>query len=123
MGRIQATDLVEIIVGTVTAALVCTWTSGGALPVLPRTLLVFLCMKVSGDLLRAVLAKDETHYLEDILGDLATYSGLAVVSAAAIWAACRYLGGNVEPVFPGAVAHALLTIMPGREQRKQASGG
>ncbi len=123
MGHIRVTDLIEILIGAVAGALICTWVSSDSLPVLARTLLVFLSMKIAGHILRATLVRGETHYFEDILGDLASYFSLALVASAAIWAAGRYLGGAVEPVFPGTIAHAVLTIMPARERRRRTTGG
>ncbi len=123
MRTIRVTDIIAIVGGAVAGALVCTWTAGVTMPGSVRAIFVFFSMKVTGDALQAVLARGETHYLEDILGDLAAYAGLAVVSSAAIWVARRYLGGYVEPVFPGTVAHAVLTLMPGREEQRRAARG
>ncbi|MCR4398428.1 MAG: hypothetical protein NUV93_05645 [Firmicutes bacterium] len=123
VGGIRAHDIIAILGGVVSGALLCTWTADARLPALVRTALVFSSMKVTGDALRVILNREETYYLEDMLGDMAAYACLAVISSGASWLAQRYLGGIVEPVFPGAVAHALMTVMPGREEQKRAVRG
>lgn len=123
MIALSVIDTVGILGGIGAGAVICTWSAGLPLGLVGRSFLVFFSMKVAGDALRAILRRDETHYFEDLLGDMLTYACLAVVSAAASWIAYRYLGGSVEPVFPGAVAHAVLTAVPGREDQRRAARG
>lgn len=123
MMALSVTDTVGILGGIVAGAVICTWSAGFPLGLVGRSFLVFLSMKIAGDALKAILRRDETHYLEDVLGGMLAYACLAAISAIVSWVACRYLGGSVEPVFPGAVAHAVLTAMPGREDQRKAARG
>ncbi|NPV69983.1 MAG: hypothetical protein HPY55_04945 [Firmicutes bacterium] len=120
---ISVMDLVEIVAGAVAGALACTWTAGLMGAPLLRNLLVFLSILVAGDISRATLGRRDTYYLEDLLNNAILYAILAITATAVTWLARRYLGTDVEPLFPGVGAHIFMTLMPARERKHEPAGG
>lgn len=89
------------------------------LGLLGRTIVVFLGVKVLGDILFFILGlKEATVFIEDIVQDLLHYLALGTIGAIAIGLYELHIGGPVDPAAPALVVYYTVLWM----NRRSANG-
>lgn len=75
--------------------------------------IVFLAVKLSGDIVRLILVSQPLLIFEDILRDALLFGVLAMIAAAASLLAEQLIGGQVGPIVPAIGAFAVHTLIAG----------